>query len=124
MDLECYTAPQLEEVQHEIKISHLVHHQNIACYLSSFVVGTNLWAVQPLMHYGEERLCVCKYVQCICDYPPCPVSVQCICDYPTCPVSVQCICDYPPCPVSVQCICDYPPVLRVCSVYMIIPPVL
>ncbi len=54
IDLELLSFQQLDEVQHEIKISQLLHHQNIACYLTSFVVDAHLWAVQPLMHYGEH----------------------------------------------------------------------
>ena len=50
---------QLEEVEHEMKISQLLHHSNIVCYLTSFVVGTHLCAIQPLMHYG---VCVCVHV--------------------------------------------------------------
>ncbi|XP_064390900.1 STE20-related kinase adapter protein alpha-like [Halichondria panicea] len=53
IDLEPLSFQQLGEVQHEIKISQLLHHQNIACYLISFVVDAHLWAVQPLMHYGS-----------------------------------------------------------------------
>ena len=52
INLELLTSDQLEEVQQEMKLSQLLHHQNIACYLTSFVVGVHLWAVQPLMHYG------------------------------------------------------------------------
>ena len=54
IDLELLTISQLEEVQHEMKLSQLILHRNIACYICSFVVDTKLWAVQPLMHYGEE----------------------------------------------------------------------
>jgi len=53
IDLELLTVPQLEEVQHEMKLSQLLLHSNITCYICSFVVGTKLWAVQPLMHYGK-----------------------------------------------------------------------
>ena len=53
IELELLTACQLEEVQSEMKLSQLLHHQNIACYICSFVVSTKLWAVQPLMHYGK-----------------------------------------------------------------------
>lgn len=53
IDLEVLSTEQLEEVQKEMKLSQLLSHSNIACYLSSFVVGTHLWAVQPLMHYGK-----------------------------------------------------------------------
>lgn len=53
IDLESISFQRLDEVQHEIKISHLVNHQNIACYVTSFLVDTYLWAVQPLMHYGS-----------------------------------------------------------------------
>ena len=60
--MEAISFQQMEEVQHEIKISHLVQHQNVACYVTSFLVDTHLWAVQPLMHYG---VCVCVCV-CVC----------------------------------------------------------
>ena len=53
INLELLTSEQLEEVQHEMKLSQLLHHHNVACYLTSFVVGVHLWAIQPLMHYGE-----------------------------------------------------------------------
>lgn len=53
INLELLTSEQLEEVQQEMKLSQLLHHHNIACYLANFVVGVHLWAVQPLMHYGE-----------------------------------------------------------------------
>ena len=53
INLELLSSEQLEEVQQEMKLSQLLHHHNIACYLTSFVVGVHLWAVQPLMHYGE-----------------------------------------------------------------------
>ena len=55
INLEVLTSEQLEEIQQEMKLSQLLHHQNIACYLTSFVVGSHLWAVQPLMHYGETK---------------------------------------------------------------------
>lgn len=63
IDLEQLTFSQLEEVQHEMKLSQLILHCNIACYICSFVVGTKLWAVQPLMHYGEGCI-VCIAMQC------------------------------------------------------------
>ena len=53
IDLEALSAGQLEDVQNEMKLSQLLHHCNIARYLCSFVVGSKLWAIQPLMHYGE-----------------------------------------------------------------------
>ena len=53
IDLEILSASQLEDVQDEMKISQLLNHCNIVKYLCSFVVGTKLWAMQPLMHYGE-----------------------------------------------------------------------
>lgn len=53
INLEMLTLEQIEELQHEMKLSQLLSHQNIACYLTSFVVGVHLWAVQPLMHYGS-----------------------------------------------------------------------
>lgn len=53
INLELLSSEQLEEVQQEMKLSQLLHHHNIACYLTSFVVGVHLWAVQPLMHYGK-----------------------------------------------------------------------
>ena len=53
INLELLSSEQLEEIQQEMKLSQLLHHHNIACYLSSFVVGVHLWAVQPLMHYGK-----------------------------------------------------------------------
>ena len=53
IDLETLSAGQLEDVQNEMKLSQLLHHCNIAKYLCSFVVGSKLWAIQPLMHYGE-----------------------------------------------------------------------
>ena len=56
IDLEVLSAGQLEDVQNEIKLSQLLHHCNIAKYLCSFVVGSKLWAMQPLMHYGK---CCC-----------------------------------------------------------------
>lgn len=60
IDLELLTVSQLEEVQHEMKLSQLLLHPNITCYICSFVVGTKLWAVQPLMHYGKWMRCVCS----------------------------------------------------------------
>ena len=62
---------QLEEVEHEMKISQLLHHSNIVCYLTSFVVGTHLCAIQPLMHYG---VCVCT---CMCVCQVCVVMYAC-----------------------------------------------
>ena len=53
IDLEALSGGQLEDVQNEMKLSQLLHHCNIARYLCSFVVGSKLWAIQPLMHYGE-----------------------------------------------------------------------
>jgi STE20-related kinase adapter protein alpha len=53
IDLEALSAGQLEDVQNEMKLSQLLHHCNIARYLCSFVVGSKLWAIQPLMHYGS-----------------------------------------------------------------------
>ena len=52
VDLEMLRAEQLEEVQKEMKLSQMLDHPNIACYLISFVVGSKLWAIQSLMHYG------------------------------------------------------------------------
>lgn len=64
INLEALTAEQLEEVQQEMKLSQQLSHHNVACYLTSFVVGVHLWAVQPLMHYGKlcVRACVCVVV--------------------------------------------------------------
>ena len=53
INLELLTSEQLEEIQQEMKLSQLLNHQNIACCITSFVVGVHLWAVQPLMQYGE-----------------------------------------------------------------------
>ena len=58
INLEVLTLDQIDEVQHEMKLSQLLCHQNIACYLANFVAGVHLWAVQPLMHYGMS-VCVC-----------------------------------------------------------------
>ena len=55
INLEALSMEQIEEVQNEMKLSQLLSHYNIACYLANFVAGSHLWAVQPLMHYGEER---------------------------------------------------------------------
>lgn len=52
INLESLTVEQMEEVQHEMKLSQQFCHRNVACYLANFVVGVHLWAVQPLMHYG------------------------------------------------------------------------
>ena len=60
INLELLGSDQLEEVQEEMKLSKQLHHQNITCYLTSFVVGVHLWAVQPLMHYGEESFMLLK----------------------------------------------------------------
>lgn len=56
IDLEVLSACQLEDVQNEMKLSQLLHHSNIVGYLCSFVVGSKLWAIQPLMHYGKCEL--------------------------------------------------------------------
>lgn len=53
IDLEVLTACQLEDVQNEMKISNALHHINIVKYIGSFVIGSKLWAIQPLMHYGK-----------------------------------------------------------------------
>ena len=53
IDLETLSTDQMEEVQQEMTLSQQLSHKNIACYLSNFVVGIHLWAVQPLMHYGK-----------------------------------------------------------------------
>ena len=53
VDLEVLSSTQLEDVQNEMKFSQMLQHPNIAGYLQSFVVGSKLWEVQPLMHYGE-----------------------------------------------------------------------
>ncbi len=66
IDLELLSPDQLEDVQHEMKVSQLFSHLNITCYLTSFLVGQHLWAVQPLMHYGTY-ICVCMQV-CMCVY--------------------------------------------------------
>lgn len=52
IDLEILSSCQLEDVQDEMKISQLLNHCNLAKYLCCFVVGSKLWAMQPLMHYG------------------------------------------------------------------------
>lgn len=52
INLEALASEQLEEIQQEMKLSQLLSHHNITCYLGSFVVGVHLWAIQPLMHYG------------------------------------------------------------------------
>lgn len=57
IDLEVLSTEQLEELQQEMKLSQQLAHANIACYLTSFVVGIHLWAVQPLMHYGQSDYC-------------------------------------------------------------------
>ena len=57
----------LSAVVEEMKLSQLLRHPNIACYYGSFVVGTKLWAVQPLMHYGECLYCdLCAPLQWSC----------------------------------------------------------
>lgn len=53
INLEALSMEQIEEVQNEMKLSQLLSHYNIACYLANFVAGSHLWAVQPLMHYGS-----------------------------------------------------------------------
>ena len=53
IDLEVLKSSQLEDVQNEMKISQTLNHVNIVRYICSFVVGSKLWAVQPLMHYGK-----------------------------------------------------------------------
>ena len=53
VDLEILSATQLEDVQNEMKLSQMLQHENIAVFLTSFVVGSKLWAIQPLMHYGK-----------------------------------------------------------------------
>ena len=64
IDLEILSAGQLEDVQNEMKLSQLLLHSNIARYLCSFVVGTKLWAIQPLMHYGKFGLVHCYMYTC------------------------------------------------------------
>ena len=54
IDLEVLSATQLEDVQSEMKMSQLLQHSSIAGYLCSFVVGSKLWAIQALMHYGKD----------------------------------------------------------------------
>ena len=54
IDLESLSLEQLEDVQREMQVSQLLSHPNVTCYLTSFMVGTYLWAVQPLMHYGKK----------------------------------------------------------------------
>lgn len=39
-----------------MKLSQLINHPHVARYLCSFVVGPKLWALQPLMHYGEALI--------------------------------------------------------------------
>lgn len=70
IDLELLTVPQLEEVQHEMKLSQLLLHPNITCYICSFVVDTKLWAVQPLMHYGKwvDAMCVLRNTWAACQH--------------------------------------------------------
>lgn len=54
VDLEVLSSAQLEDVQNEMKFSQMLQHPNIADYLHSFVVGSKLWAIQSLMHYGKS----------------------------------------------------------------------
>lgn len=54
VDLEVLSSAQLEDVQNEMKFSQMLQHPNIAGYLHSFVVGSKLWAIQSLMHYGKS----------------------------------------------------------------------
>lgn len=52
-DLECLQFSQLLEVQHEMCVSQSLSHPNIVNYLTCFVTGCQLWAVEELMHYGS-----------------------------------------------------------------------
>ena len=66
IDLELLSSGQLQDVQNEMKVSLMLHHTNIARYLCSFVVGTKLWALQPLMHYGEWTVFVYPVPRIMC----------------------------------------------------------
>ena len=62
IDLERLSSSQMEDVQNEMKLSQLINHTHVARYLCSFVVGTKLWALQPLMHYGKAQAFVYKFL--------------------------------------------------------------
>ena len=52
-NLEQLSQEQLEDVQRELVFSRLLGHENVACYVHSFVWRHHLWVIQPLMQYGE-----------------------------------------------------------------------
>jgi serine/threonine protein kinase len=53
IDLEALNNDKLEEIEHEMQLSNMLIHPNVASYYCSFVSGPMLWAVQSLMHYGS-----------------------------------------------------------------------